>query len=223
MSPTPLYLSIGFMATVLLTLFFLRKASKVSKPLFISVAVWLLVQGIISATGFYTDTTSLPPRMIVILLPPLLTILVLFASAKGRAFIDRFDMVWLNWLHVVRIPVELSLLLLFKEALVPELMTFEGINFDIFSGLSAPLIVYFGYRKKQWGKTILLTWNFICLALLFNIVYHGILSVPTPFQRFGFEQPNTGLTYFPFIFLPGFIVPAVLFAHLVSIRQLLRK
>ena len=114
-------------------------------------------------------------------------------------------------------------MLLFKEALVPELMSFEGINFDIFSGLSAPLIVYFGYRKKQWGKAVLLTWNFICLALLFNIAYHGILSVPTPFQRFGFEQPNTGLTYFPFVFLPGFIVPTVLFAHLVSIRQLLRK
>jgi len=189
----------------------------------ICIFVWLLAQGIIAASGFYTDTDSMPPRMIAMLLPPLVCIIVLFASSRGRRFIDQLDMAWLNVLHIVRIPVELALLFLFKEALVPQLMTFEGINFDIFSGLSAPLIVYFGYRKKQWGKAVLLTWNFLCLALLLNIVFHGIFSVPSPFQRFGFEQPNIGLTYFPFVFLPGFIVPAVLFAHLVSIRQLLKN
>ena len=185
--------------------------------------VWLVVQGIIAATGFYTNNTGLPPRMIAMLLPPLLCILVLFASRKGRMFIDQLDMIWLNSIHIVRIPVELTLLFLFLEGLVPKLMTFEGINFDIFSGITAPVIVYFGYRKKQLSKPVLIAWNLICLGLLFNIAYHGILSVPTPFQRFGFEQPNIGLTYFPYVFLPGFIVPVVLFAHLVAIRQLIRR
>lgn len=159
--------------------------------------------------------------MMALLAPPMLCIVILFIRAKGRNYIDTLNTEWLNWLHTVRVPVEICLLLLFNAGLVPKLMTFEGINFDIISGLSAPLVVYYGYRRKTWSKNILLTWNIICLALLFNIAYHGILSVPTPFQRFGFEQPNIGLTYFPYVLLPGLIVPAVLFAHLVSIRQLI--
>lgn len=223
MVPAPLYLSIGFSITVILTLFFWGKAFKNARLPVTILLIWLIVQSLIASTGFYTVTNTLPPRMMALLAPPMLCIAILFIRAKGRNYIDTLNTEWLNWLHTVRVPVEICLLLLFNAGLVPKLMTFEGINFDIISGLSAPLVVYYGYRRKTWSKNILLTWNIICLALLFNIAYHGILSVPTPFQRFGFEQPNIGLTYFPYVLLPGFIVPAVLFAHLVSIRQLIKK
>ncbi len=223
MAPAPLYLSIIFSITVILTLFFLGSTFKNAHIPITILLIWLIIQSLIASTGFYTVTNTLPPRMMALLAPPILCIALLFISAKGRNYIDTLNTEWLNWLHTVRVPVEICLLLLFNAGLVPKLMTFEGINFDIISGLSAPLVVYYGYRRKTWSRNILLTWNIICLALLFNIAYHGILSVPTPFQRFGFEQPNIGLTYFPYILLPGFIVPAVLFAHLVSIRQLIRK
>lgn len=223
MANTPLYLSIGFIITTLLTGWFFYKATRKSILALTIIAGWLLVQGIVSATGFYTNTNSIPPRLIAMIAPPLIFILILFSTKKGRTFIDELDTFWLHWLHVVRVPVEITLLLLFTYQLVPKLMTFEGINFDILSGITAPVIVYFGYQKKQISKTGLLIWNIICLGLLINIVFHGILSVPTPFQRFGFEQPNIGLTYFPYTFLPGFIVPMVLFAHLASIRNLCFK
>lgn len=223
MAPAPLYLSIIFSITVILTLFFLGSTFKNARIPITILLIWLIIQSLIASTGFYTVTNTLPPRMMALLAPPILCIALLFISAKGRNYIDTLNTEWLNWLHTVRVPVEICLLLLFNAGLIPKLMTFEGINFDIISGLSAPLVVYYGYRRKTWSRNILLTWNIICLALLFNIAYHGILSVPTPFQRFGFEQPNIGLTYFPYILLPGFIVPAVLFAHLVSIRQLIRK
>ncbi|MFN3666987.1 MAG: hypothetical protein ACK4S0_12545 [Sediminibacterium sp.] len=223
MAPAPLYLSIIFSITVILTLFFLGSTFKNARIPITILLIWLIIQSLIASTGFYTVTNTLPPRMMALLAPPILCIALLFISAKGRNYIDTLNTEWLTWLHTVRVPVEICLLLLFNAGLVPKLMTFEGINFDIISGLSAPLVVYYGYRRKTWSRNILLTWNIICLALLFNIAYHGILSVPTPFQRFGFEQPNIGLTYFPYILLPGFIVPAVLFAHLVSIRQLIRK
>ena len=223
MAPAPLYLSIIFSITVILTLFFLGSTFKNARIPITILLIWLIIQSLIASTGFYTVTNTLPPRMMALLAPPILCIALLFISAKGRNYIDTLNTEWLNCLHTVSVPVEICLLLLFNAGLVPKLMTFEGINFDIISGLSAPLVVYYGYRRKTWSRNILLTWNIICLALLFNIAYHGILSVPTPFQRFGFEQPNIGLTYVPYILLPGFIVPAVLFAHLVSIRQLIRK
>jgi len=99
-------------------------------------------------------------------------------------------------------------------------MTFEGRNFDILAGLSTPFIAYFGFTKKTIGRKFLLAWNIICLLLLLNIVVNAILSAPFVFQQFAFDQPNIAILYFPFVWLPGFIVPVVLFSHLVLIRRL---
>ena len=87
---------------------------------------------------FYTVTTALPPRFALALLPPLVFIAGLFLAKSGRRFLDGLSAKWLTLLHVVRVPVELALLWLFLHGYVPQLMTFEGRNFDVFSGLTAP-------------------------------------------------------------------------------------
>lgn len=101
-------------------------------------------------------------------------------------------------------------------------MTFEGRNFDMLSGLTAPLIFYTGFAKNRVHKKLLLFWNLICLALLINIVVIAVLSAPFAFQLFSFEQPNIAILYFPFVWLPGVVVPLAALSHLASIRQLLR-
>ena len=125
-------------------------------------------------------------------------------------------------MHIVRIPAEFVLLCLFLNKTVPGIMTFEGRNFDILSGFTAPLIWYFGYVKKILNEKIILAWNICCTVLLLNIVITAVLSPPFNFQQLAFDQPNIAILYFPFIWLPGFIVPAVLLSHLVAIRQLMR-
>lgn len=72
------------------------------------------------------------------------------------------------------------------------------------------------------GTKALLVWNIICLSLLLNVVVNALLSVPSPVQRFAFEQPNVAIWYFPFVWLPGCVVPLVLLAHVAAIRQLLK-
>ena len=102
-------------------------------------------------------------------------------------------------------------------------MTFEGRNFDIIAGITAPLIAYFGFTIEKLSRQIILVWNFICLGLLINIVATALLSAPSPLQKLAFDQPNIAILNFPFSWLPTFIVPVVLFGHLVSIRQLTRR
>jgi hypothetical protein len=102
-------------------------------------------------------------------------------------------------------------------------MTFEGMNFDILSGLTAPFVYYFGFIKKQLHTKFLIVWNILCLGLLINIVSIAILAAPTPFQKLALDQPNTAVLYFPFIWLPAIIVPLVLLSHLASLRQLLKS
>ncbi|MFI5134841.1 MAG: hypothetical protein ACHQD9_03205, partial [Chitinophagales bacterium] len=137
--------------------------------------------------------------------------------------LDGLDGKILTYLHTIRIPVEIVLYLLFLHKQIPQLMTFEGRNFDILSGISAPFVAYFGYNKQKLSTTFLLTWNFICLALLINIVINAVLSAPFPFQKFGFDQPDVAVLYFPFTWLPCCVVPVVLLSHLAVIRQLIMQ
>nr|MBP9884195.1 hypothetical protein [Chitinophagales bacterium] len=112
---------------------------------------------------------------------------------------------------------------LFVNKTVPELMTFEGRNFDILSGLTAPIIFYLGFVTKQLDRKVILIWNFICLGLLINIVVVAILSAPFPFQQFAFDQPNIAVLYFPFNWLPSCVVPLVLLSHLVIFRKFINE
>lgn len=216
----PLFVSLFFILTTLLTLFLLLRCTLFRWKLPVILLAWLIVQAIITATGFYLKTDAMPPRFLLLTGPAMLTILLLFLLPEGRSYIDSLDPENLTWIHIVRVPVELVLYWLFIYKQVPELMTFEGRNFDILSGLTAPLIVYFGFRKKVLSPKILIAWNSICLALLLSIVINAVLSAPFPIQQFALDQPNVAVFYFPFSWLPGFIVPVVLFSHLASIRYL---
>ena len=223
MEQIPDYIKIVFVFTTLLTIYLVYKAANYSKTVIIGIVSWLALQAVISLTGFYTFVDIMPPRFALLLFPPLLLIAILFLTKRGRSFVDSLDVKTLTLLHIVRIPVEFILYWLFLYKVVPGIMTFEGRNFDILSGLTAPFVYYFGYRGKLLSKTILISWNIACLLLLFNIVVTAILSAPAPFQHFAFDQPNIALLYFPFVWLPAFIVPIVLFSHLVALRQLIRK
>ncbi|MBL4624925.1 MAG: hypothetical protein JKY42_07285 [Flavobacteriales bacterium] len=126
-------------------------------------------------------------------------------------------------MSIIRIPVERVLWWLFLNSTIPEILTFEGRNFDILAGIMAPIIAYFGFVKGSISNKFLLVWNVLSLMLLLNIVLNAMFSFPTVFQQFAFDQPNLGILYFPFFWLPSFIVPVVFFTHFVSIRQLLEK
>ncbi len=184
---------------------------------------WSILQMTIGLTGFYLNTSTLPPRFALAVVPTFVAIFALFSSKIGKNFIESLDLKALTYLHIVRIPVELTLFWLFQNEQIPELMTFEGRNFDIISGITAPFIAYFGFTKKTLSSTLIIAWNLICLGLLINIVVHAILSIESPFQQMAFDKPNRGVLYFPFLWLPSVIVPLVLFAHLVVLKRLIRK
>lgn len=101
-------------------------------------------------------------------------------------------------------------------------MTFEGLNFDILVGLTAPLAGYYffsGNTSLRWG----IIWNLAGLGLLSTIVVISILSAPVPIRVFWNEPANTVVAYLPFIWLPGFVVPVALALHVFSLQQLRAK
>lgn len=185
--------------------------------------IWLGVIGYLAHMGFFHAYDAVPPRMVYALLPTLLTIIFLVAWGNSRRFLFRIPLFTLTYLHLCRIPVEIVLWWLYKEGEVPEMMTFEGGNWDILSGITAPFVAHFLDPEKGRHRLAIFIWNLAALGLLFNVVGRGILSAPYVTQLLAFDQPNVGLLNFPFIWLPAFIVPLVLFSHLIAINKLVIK
>ena len=214
------HIAIGFILTTIITLYFFYKSVQ-SKKVILGIIVWMIIVGIFGFSGFYREVDKIPPRFVFLLGPGIVFVILFFLTQKSKPFSTMANLKWLTLLHIVRAPVEIVLYYVFLAGYIPDLMTFEGYNFDILSGLSAPLVYYLVFVKKSIGRIGLLVWNFICLGLLINILTIAVLSAQTPIQKLAFEQPNIGVTYFPLVWLPAVIVPIVLFSHLASIKQLL--
>ncbi|MBC8153846.1 MAG: hypothetical protein H7Z72_13135 [Bacteroidetes bacterium] len=220
-SQLPSHVGLVFGLTTALTIWLFYQATNKSNVTLVVLLVWLVLQTGLGLAGFYQKKDSVPPRFLVLVVLPLLQLIGLLLAHRGIRFIDSLCPDWLTLLHVVRMPVEVVLFWLFTSGTVPQLMTFEGRNFDILSGLSAPIVYYFGFIRGQLPRSILVPWNLICLGLLLNIVLFAILSAPSPIQRMAFDQPNVAISYFPFVWLPSVIVSIVLVAHVSALRQLM--
>ncbi|WKN45023.1 hypothetical protein [Tunicatimonas pelagia] len=210
----PWFVAGEFILVAGFTLIMLNAAIRLSASGWITALAWLMLLSVLAFSGFYQNTDSVPPRFTMVLLIPLLTIVYVFNSQR----VHEANIPPLVLIHVVRVPVELILYQLFVYGTIPELMTFAGRNFDILAGITAPFIYYFGYKKRVLSRSLIIGWHIISLLLLGNIVIHAILSIPSPLQQLAFNQPNIAVLTFPFVLLPGVVVPAVLFSHLVALR-----
>jgi hypothetical protein len=220
----PAYIIITFLLTIILTWLLFINTTTNKKTATIITIVWLAVTGLLAYKDFFADTSGMPPRFVLAVAPAIFLIIALLISRKGHTFTDNLDLRKLTLLHIVRVPVEITLYWLAAEKAVPELMTFAGRNFDIVSGITVPIIYFVCFNGSQVkNRGLLLAWNFICLGLLLNIVINAVLSAPFSFQQFAPDQPNIAVLYFPFVWLPSFIVMVVLLSHLVAIRRLLKR
>lgn len=226
----PGYVPIIFILTTFVTLGFILHAVRrtgneglPAQAFAFLIPFWLFFTAILAIYGFYSDTSRFPPRVIAAGALPAIIVSLVYLAFFRRTFVDELPLRVLTLLHIVRIPVELVLFWLYGAALVPKAMTFEGWNFDIVSGLTAPVIAWLAFRGGRINRPLLIAWNVIALILLFVIVGTAAAAFPSPMQQIAFDQPNRAVVDFPFIWLPAIIVPVVLFAHLASLSQLSRR
>ncbi|MDP6041319.1 MAG: hypothetical protein QGG64_22420 [Candidatus Latescibacteria bacterium] len=224
----PTYVVVTFITTTLITvgLFLLaikrsRDDKRVPVAIYLILGLWMLIQAILGWNGFYRNFNAVPPRFLLTLLPPL-AVIVYFLIAQKQAILQ-LPIRLLTFIHVIRIPVEIILFWLYQNGHIPQLMTYEGRNFDILAGITAPMISQVAFRGGYVHKGLLIFWNILTLGLLLNIVTNAILSAPFPFQLFANEQPNIAVFFFPFTWLPSVIVQIVLFCHLASLYKLTRQ
>lgn len=183
----------------------------------VGMGLWLGLTLMLASRGFYRDFSSVPPRIAFAVIPALTTVAFLCASSRVRRGIARVPAWWLILAQTFRLPLEVALHRLYLSGVIPREMTYEGLNFDIITGLTAPIAAYLVWRGGRHARLARIAWNVLGLALVLTITVVSILCAPTVIQVFTSGPSNTFVAEAPFIWLPGFIVPSAILLHLLSL------
>lgn len=201
----------------------MQKQNQIIKWVFLGMACWLAIVGILSMMGFYSNFEVLPPRIMIFgLLPPMLLSLYLILFSKTFSkILQHIPPRWLIEIQSFRIVMEVMLWLGFMGYFIPFQMTFVGFNMDIIAGITACFAGYAFFGRNRVLKPESVIWNIFGIFLLINILFIATISTPYSFQVFKNEPANTFIAAFPFIWIPTFIVPFALAMHLFSLKQVL--
>ncbi len=176
--------------------------------------LWLVATGLAALSGLLRDFWL-----------PLFTALMMLTggaafSRVGAALLAAVGPVGLIGCQFFRVPTAVFLRGMYQAGQAPVQVTYEGLNFDVFVGLTAPAMAWLVWRGKV-GSYAIWAWNGLGLLLLVEAIAIAVLSMPTEFRVFTNEPPSTFAMYAPYVWLPTVLAPVALFGHLLVLRWLL--
>ncbi|MBI1926246.1 hypothetical protein HYR99_18605 [Candidatus Poribacteria bacterium] len=215
---------------IYLTLRKLRDISERRKTLTAVVAAviftgWFLSAYALGMRGFFiAHPDRLPiPALLGFLLPIAAIFLVYRFSTIFHQVIHTLPLSWLFIIQVQRVTAIYFFIYYFQGKL-PKFFVFIGGSLDILTGLIAPFVTYFYYKKKSGWRNLAIGWNiFGLLDLLISGVVIGFLAMPSSI-RIIHLNPSTGfLTEMPLVILMLVIVPLDLSIHIFALIRLSKK
>ena len=189
----------------------------------VGLGIWLGVLAVLAGQGYFLEFQSMPPRLTLAGLLPLVAGLLMLPTHGTRHFLAVTPPERLIYLQSFRIVMEIILWALAVQGRTPKLMTFEGRNIDILVGLTAIPIGWMVVERRAWPVWVAAAWNVVGILILANVVIHAQLALPTPFRAFVTEPSTAFLATFPYIWLVGFLVPFAFWLHAGSLVQLARR
>ena len=113
--------------------------------------------------------------------------------------------------------LRLYFLVLYSQNLLPYDFAVKGGIGDIFVATTAMLILVFVSSKNEISKKIYLAWNTIGIL--------DILFVVSTAARIGMHSPESieNLLKLPLSLLPTFLVPIIIFTHIIIYVRLFKK
>jgi hypothetical protein len=180
---------------------------------------WIAYGGAFGYTGVLANRGMMPPGMFYLLAPAIVFVMFMARSRIGEVVALSFPLWLLMGFESFRLVVELFLHRLSMDGQIPKMLTYQGANYDILIGVSAPFVAWLLLRQKISSRTALL-WNILGIALLANVAVRGVLTTPGPLHFIPTEVPNVAISTFPFTYIPGLMVPLALMLHVLSIRAL---
>ena len=192
----PNWIDITFILATIYSISLFYFSNGKPKLITLLIIIWSIMQSVLAYEDFYQVKDVFPPRYMLVFLPIGLILIYSLLPKQLKWVYNNRNINISTFLHTVRIPVEIVLLYLYFYKMVPEMMTFEGYNYDILAGLTAPFIGVLLIKNKI-NKTALIIWNSIGLLLIITVLTIGILTGELPIQQFAFDQPNLAINHLP--------------------------
>jgi hypothetical protein len=179
---------------------------------------WFLLLAVSSLSGVYLEPAA--PRFLLYAVPALLVVAALSRAPWLKTAVEAMPAFWIPALQTLRLGGGTTLFAGWAMGLAPfGLARTAGIG-DILVGLGAALSAWALACGLRGARALALTWNALGLLDILHTLFRAVTSAPGP-QRLFFEEPANAIPLvFPFVYLPGFIVPLTLLLHFLSLRQL---
>ena len=220
--------TVGLTASASLIIGFLAYSMAETPPGRLTVAgalmAWFALVLAIGAGGALDPIRGfgVPALGLTVALPVAALVTAFFASGPIRTAIAATPLSALVAVNTIRILGVLFVLLYARGELPAPFAPSAGWG-DIFIGVTAlPLawsIIRFGRRVAP----LVFAWSVIGIADLVNAVALGALSAPGPLQAFAGPPTSAIMTTLPWLIIPGFLVPSLMFIHIVIVYRLLAR
>lgn len=201
---------------------FTDKKVRKTKILFLIAALagWFLYLFILSKNEILFDL-SMPPRFLLLLMPFVIFLIVFYMKNKDNQFIQSIPLKWTTLYQTFRVAVEFLLLYTFYKGLIPEQATFEGLNYDVIMGITAPLVAFFMVQEHKKNGVLVYAWNIIGIFMVLFVAFIIATSLYQP-QIWGAETPlvKTEFLALPYLLIAGFLAPSAIAMHVVALIQL---
>ncbi|GHO98120.1 hypothetical protein KSF_081680 [Reticulibacter mediterranei] len=167
--------------------------------------VWFAAIYLLAENGFFLATGAIP----LVLIIPFTVGFFLFFSQTFRKLLSVTPMHWIIGFQVFRVLGSL-LLIGYVQGLLPGIAALPGGIGDVTTGLTAPPVAYWFYKKGKGARLIAYIWNSFGALELINALTIGILA-QTPLIK---SEPKAALLgILPFVLFPAFTLPHSLLLH----------
>ncbi len=172
-------------------------------------------------SGFLTDL-SFPPRyMLFVILPLFIFIGIFMKKNRKNNWTQTIPIAWLTFYQSFRIAIETIFVFTVAAGFLHKNVTIEGYNYDFVYACTALIMTLIVIRSKAIPKKVLLLWNYLGITVILIIILLFVTTLYLP----DFFGPNTKIFskefgLYPYVLVPGFLMPSAVFIHVLSIVQL---
>jgi hypothetical protein len=186
--------------------------------------IWLVYLFVLQKSELILDK-SLPPKLPFLIFVPFIIFTIIFSrNSKSNQALIAMPKSWLVYLQSFRIIVEVIILYTFFEGVIPQSASFEGYNFDVVMGITAPFVAYFLFKDGVKNLLLARVWNVFGIIMILFVAMIIVTSYYQP-SLWGSKVVLVKDEFFsyPYILLPAFLAPMGILFHVVSLLQLQTK
>ena len=180
---------------------------------------WLLAALALSWMGIYRRGARIPTIQYGVLIPIVAGIALFWRWDTLKRALEVVPLQWIVTVQVYRVLGVTFLVLYAAGHLSGEFAWPAGVG-DITVGLLAPAVGLAYARGWRGASGYVRTWNLLGISDLVVALTMGMLTSPSPLQRFAFSAPNELISAFPLAMIPVFMVPVSILLHLAVWKKL---